>query len=918
MGKSARKRKEKRKDFQKVKLKVGKKKALPDNVTNTNFKSRAIHIKEQLKSDETQPTNQRKQNIQELFTHLNHYNTAMRVESLSGLKDLFLRHPQLISTHLSSIIEHVSSVLMDKESDVRRSAIGLLNFVLPHITGNQVMPFFPILNSHLCCAMTHINEDIQLDSLKVLDLVLKFYPSLVTKHSRQLLPNFVDQISRESGGKASSAGETARALTVNPSSKLSSQKWRRKVLQRLNQFLQALWMTEDCPQRDSEEQSSSTVTWNDSSPTHVRLYFHTGTKPNIATSFTLRPPGSDVVTADDYLSHPKDLLEFIHTLVPILLQIWVEANPGLLATDLPGNHLSAEAMETFHGILSILQLLWRRMAEISGNDDDYMEKLTRFYLKDFNHHLMTCFPYASRHPLQNKRQAGKGATAVTGVVLNLAVCELMSYFVSKEKGRDKWVKALVGYVCEFLQEQKQISPVHLKTTLEFVKRCNKTLVHSGVSEQLLRSVLVCYQGCHLLSQNKRLIISFLSDLVLHSSHGYNRQPILNKWIQGLPKLLIDLKNRALATTASVLQVITMATAQRIQPLLESLQENIVKIYDLSEELVSLPNSNQRKIIELLYHVPTVTKETFVNLARWCHDDRLPSVNIAYMLHILYSRYQQSQSTVRWGCNQSLPFQTIDFLQFLFSVLIGSTDAHLRNLASEEANSTPTEIMALPPSVCRVSITPQSWDVFRRHQLITKTVCEIFSMLSGSSQVWQVLQSALEFLLAQYCRLPISAIYAILYCISHLYPGNRSSSPSNKDEMTHSMKQSASVCCLAVLYHTTQVYRSGLYGNNSWEMHLMDLVTTVFTNINDIRYAFLEYVQELISRNLEPNHIQGIALIMVKLLQTNELREAIKESENQIRNIVQTVMKCPNTDQSSQWMAELRYESRLLLPASSKL
>lgn len=58
-------KKKKQKDFQKVKLKVGKKLKKADNVTNASFKSRSIQISQQLKTaDTTQPTTKRKQNIQ--------------------------------------------------------------------------------------------------------------------------------------------------------------------------------------------------------------------------------------------------------------------------------------------------------------------------------------------------------------------------------------------------------------------------------------------------------------------------------------------------------------------------------------------------------------------------------------------------------------------------------------------------------------------------------------------------------------------------------------------------------------------------------------------------------------------------------------------------------------------------------------
>ena len=60
MGKS----KKKRQDFQKVKLKVGRKLQKGQNVTNTSFKTRTVQVTQQLKSGEvTEPNTRKKQNI---------------------------------------------------------------------------------------------------------------------------------------------------------------------------------------------------------------------------------------------------------------------------------------------------------------------------------------------------------------------------------------------------------------------------------------------------------------------------------------------------------------------------------------------------------------------------------------------------------------------------------------------------------------------------------------------------------------------------------------------------------------------------------------------------------------------------------------------------------------------------------------
>ena len=61
MAKSKKKRQQ---DFQKVKLKVGKKLKKGENVTNASFKTRTVQITQQLKSEKAGPSTKRKRNIQ--------------------------------------------------------------------------------------------------------------------------------------------------------------------------------------------------------------------------------------------------------------------------------------------------------------------------------------------------------------------------------------------------------------------------------------------------------------------------------------------------------------------------------------------------------------------------------------------------------------------------------------------------------------------------------------------------------------------------------------------------------------------------------------------------------------------------------------------------------------------------------------
>ena len=167
--------------------------------------------------------------FQDLLCHLNHYNATIRQSSCLGIKDLLTSHPALVTQNLSTLFNNLSVMLTDREDSVRKAGVSVLQQVMQSVSANQMSPFFAILNAHICCAMTHINEAIQIDSLAVLDCVLQRYPELVVPHSKDLLTNFVHQISQQKKSVQSTKDMLGAELSVNPSSSMSSQKWRIKV-----------------------------------------------------------------------------------------------------------------------------------------------------------------------------------------------------------------------------------------------------------------------------------------------------------------------------------------------------------------------------------------------------------------------------------------------------------------------------------------------------------------------------------------------------------------------------------------------------------------------------------------------------------------------------------------------------------------
>ena len=197
-----------------------------------------------------------------------------------------INFPGVVDQHLAAVLEKSVELFIDKDATIRQGVIRLLKAYLPKVTEKQISPFFSLLCAHLCCAMTHIYDDIQVDSLSVLDILLETFPCLMVSKSSQVLTNFIDQISRQ---QSQGHGKGPRSLTINPNSKTSSLKWRTSVLRRLEKFLVAILDSRQDRQGSSvSDRGEQEVTWSPDEPTNIEIYPLSFKHTWEASSFSLR------------------------------------------------------------------------------------------------------------------------------------------------------------------------------------------------------------------------------------------------------------------------------------------------------------------------------------------------------------------------------------------------------------------------------------------------------------------------------------------------------------------------------------------------------------------------------------------------------------------------------------------------------
>ena len=219
MTKSAKHKKEFRKEKNKIKLKLtfkaeksGRKKKgslLPKglNVTDTSFKTKKIVLPDNLRPTEDSgiPLSNRKQSfkvnvmavhiifihsiyfwLQELLSHMGHFNAGVQQDGINGMKELLVKFPGVLETNMGSLLGKLAELMSVRDSSVRKCSLKLLEHIIQSTVDEKIRPFFPLLNAQLMCCMNHISLDIQKDSHLLLDILLTHTPGLVSSVTMQV------------------------------------------------------------------------------------------------------------------------------------------------------------------------------------------------------------------------------------------------------------------------------------------------------------------------------------------------------------------------------------------------------------------------------------------------------------------------------------------------------------------------------------------------------------------------------------------------------------------------------------------------------------------------------------------------------------------------------------------------------------
>ncbi|XP_014286746.1 testis-expressed protein 10 [Halyomorpha halys] len=375
----------KKQEKSKVKLKETKT-LLPkgQNVTDTNFKVKKIIIRDQVhQHKDGEILNKKNLSCQELIGRLTHHNVGLKIDALSGLKELLTQYSKnFIESNFANLIESISKLTLDESRIIRKDANKLLATILSQVPASQVAPLFPLLSSYLVCGLTHIDTAIREDSLFLLDALLKHNPEHCANAASKLLPVCLDLLS--------TGGSGPRTLSLNLESKLTTGKWRVNVLTRIAALLQSfLNSTKD---NEIKHSTMKIIHYDENNPHNYLCLVDKNLNYNYNENRILFKPSVQLSNSIEEFS----MKDFAGALIPLLFEAFIELVPvekNTVRSNTTTN-ISLEVAMLLKNITNIIHILWNLCSSSSQWHEDKEWMKNKFGKSFLNALIEGRYPYA--------------------------------------------------------------------------------------------------------------------------------------------------------------------------------------------------------------------------------------------------------------------------------------------------------------------------------------------------------------------------------------------------------------------------------------------------------------------------------------------------------------------------------------------
>ena len=524
---------------------------------------------------------------------MSHPKSSIRKDALSGLRELFIAHPDLLLPALGQIIKQVVPLFAEQDNAVRHSFYLFLKLVFQIVKLKQITPFFSLLVASLKVGLTHISSSIQTDALKVADLIISHYPSLIQEHTEELLPLYLPLITSRTQHSNPSGGRR------KPSHLSSIYSSHLPVLSQLLDFVSLISNPRSFLKQEQPAPVISVtegVVWPEgdllSPPSDLQEYltrssFLLHVNPTQFGLECLRLNPGSVGSGKDH-SQSFDLK---NRFVQVLLELWIEVVSDSLFSA-PQSPYSSELCEL---LCTILQLLYVFVSSTSP------ECLNDKFLTQFTNNLLPYFP------LYQKFSTDRSSPNI--LMVNLHFCRLIILVGNSSPLLD--TKMVTDYLSFHLpQAPSVLSSVELVKCVSFVSEILYKVFHNDFVHFSMDSVMsiLCschklFVSCHLLSSAKHSFFTFIKccmEEIVSSHQKVTDSPFLthflNPCIASIPELLTRLPKPVDPVLAKLaIQVLRLGMMCQVDCVLSSFQFYFSQLYGVCQLIILI------KILKYYYY-----------------------------------------------------------------------------------------------------------------------------------------------------------------------------------------------------------------------------------------------------------------------------------------------------------------------------
>ncbi|XP_063934432.1 testis-expressed protein 10 homolog [Zophobas morio] len=712
--------KNKQKDFQKKRAKVGKT-DIPKNATDTKFKSKAITLPTQSCTLNKQFvfTSKRNLTIKELLSQITHHNVNVRKDSLLELRDLIKRYPQALETYLAPILERILPIMTDCDEKPRKPLEFLIELILTNSSTTQIKPFWPLIVVYFKKAMTHIRSDIALNSMAFFKLFFKHHRSLLLDNGSDFLNSFLRLLS---------SNIFRKPLTTLRKFQLKQEKASSSVLANLSELLWSIVSNNiDIKENTFLSEVQSVLDQPYQPFVHVGRSVYKACVVSESSNKGL-------------LSDCSDICDFIASTYDTLLNVWLESlgkSKGML---------DAEQVSSLLPVVQIFKSLWAGYYAVWGGQHFPSDSRSNFalaeHLPSLQRHVFSHFPYSVKTSQCSSETLKDLRKINIGLAHMISIYEVCRVYINKESKKHPlchFESALLAYINAMLSEKESFDP-ELLYVIELLI-CSSS-VRDTIRLACVKSILSFFENLSERSALKKTLFCFLSKTFI-SCVGYECfGELLSRFLPCLPKLLWVLCTKDLQFTEKILNFL-LTLGQRTQNSyfqtvavhLSALFHVTVRRKDASGVCRSIskfgpfleyPCGLQSKAISLLYNMECIASHFYASLSSCVISGKMSRDIVSLTFDLLLRRLKK--------CD--LHVEVESFLKFLFTSLLGAT---LKDLEIEQSKD----------------VACESLPFFGERIYITKSGLDSGASLRARVAVAQLAVSALMHLVETDCLLELS-------------------------------------------------------------------------------------------------------------------------------------------------------------------